>query len=34
VRQTLDEYEEPALDDGIRTELAEYVDRRRSELGD
>jgi trimethylamine--corrinoid protein Co-methyltransferase len=33
-RKTLDEYEEPPLDDGIRTELEEYVTRRRTELGD
>jgi trimethylamine--corrinoid protein Co-methyltransferase len=34
VQQTLDEYEEPALDDAIRAELSEYVVRRRTELGD
>ena len=30
----LDEYEEPALDDAVKGELTEYVDRRRKELGD
>ena len=30
----LDEYEEPALDDAVKAELTEYVDRRRKELGD
>jgi trimethylamine--corrinoid protein Co-methyltransferase len=34
VQQTLDAYEAPALDDAIRAELAEYVTRRRAELGD
>ena len=33
-RATLDEYEQPALDDAVREELQEYVVRRRSELGD
>ncbi|MDX6486394.1 MAG: trimethylamine---corrinoid protein Co-methyltransferase [Gaiellaceae bacterium] len=33
-RKELDEYEQPALDDSIRGELAEYVTRRRAELGD
>jgi trimethylamine--corrinoid protein Co-methyltransferase len=33
-RKTLEEYEEPPLDEGIRAELREYVDRRRTELGD
>jgi trimethylamine---corrinoid protein Co-methyltransferase len=33
-RQTLEEYEQPPLDDAIRDELAEYVTRRRVELGD
>ena len=32
--QKLEEYEEPALDDSVKAELQEYVDRRRSELGD
>src|SRR6187401_2606817 len=30
----LDEYEPPPLDDAVREELAEYVTRRRRELGD
>ncbi len=33
-RRTLDEYEQPPLDESIREELAEYVTRRRTELGD
>jgi trimethylamine---corrinoid protein Co-methyltransferase len=33
-RKTLEEYEEPPLDDAIRSELEEYVTRRRTELGD
>jgi trimethylamine---corrinoid protein Co-methyltransferase len=33
-RQTLDEYEQPPLDDAVREQLREYVDRRRIELGD
>jgi len=33
-RKTLEEYEQPPLDDAIREELAEYVSRRRTELGD
>ena len=33
-RKTLDEYEQPPLDDAVREELREYVSRRRSELGD
>jgi trimethylamine--corrinoid protein Co-methyltransferase len=33
-RTTLDEYEQPPLDDGIRAELDAYVTRRRAELGD
>jgi trimethylamine--corrinoid protein Co-methyltransferase len=33
-RQVLTDYEAPALDDAIREELAEYVTRRRAELGD
>ena len=32
--QTLEEYEQPPLDEAIRAELQEYVDRRRTELGD
>jgi trimethylamine--corrinoid protein Co-methyltransferase len=33
-RKTLEEYEPPPLDDAIREELADYVTRRRAELGD
>jgi trimethylamine--corrinoid protein Co-methyltransferase len=33
-QKKLDEYEAPPLDDAIREELAEYVSRRRKELGD
>ena len=33
-RATLEEYEQPPLDDGIRAELEAYVTRRRAELGD
>jgi trimethylamine---corrinoid protein Co-methyltransferase len=33
-RETLESYEQPPLDDAIREELAEYVARRRTELGD
>jgi trimethylamine---corrinoid protein Co-methyltransferase len=33
-RKTLEEYEQPEMDDGIRAELEEYVVRRRAELGD
>ncbi len=33
-KKTLDEYEQPPLDDAIRLELEEYVVRRRAELGD
>ncbi len=33
-RKTLDEYEQPPLDEGIRAQLEEYVVRRRTELGD
>ncbi|MFI5035297.1 MAG: trimethylamine methyltransferase family protein [Acidimicrobiales bacterium] len=33
-QKTLDAYEAPTLDDAIRAELAEYVTRRRAELGD
>jgi trimethylamine---corrinoid protein Co-methyltransferase len=33
-RETLENYEQPTLDDAIREELAEYVSRRRAELGD
>ncbi len=34
VAKTLEEYEAPPLDDGIKAELAEFVARRRAELGD
>jgi trimethylamine--corrinoid protein Co-methyltransferase len=30
----LEEYQQPPLDDAVRAELAEYVSRRRTELGD
>ena len=33
-RKALDEYQAPPLDDAIRAELEEYVERRRRELGD
>jgi trimethylamine---corrinoid protein Co-methyltransferase len=33
-KKTLDEYEQPPMDDGLRDELKAYVDRRRKELGD
>ena len=33
-RKRLEEYEEPTLDDGIRSELEAFVTRRRRELGD
>jgi trimethylamine--corrinoid protein Co-methyltransferase len=33
-RKTLEDYEQPPLDDAVREELAEYVTRRRAELGD
>jgi trimethylamine--corrinoid protein Co-methyltransferase len=33
-RETLDAYEPPPIDDAIRSELGEFVARRRSELGD
>jgi trimethylamine---corrinoid protein Co-methyltransferase len=32
--KTLADYEAPALDDGVRAELDEFVTRRRAELGD
>ena len=32
--KTLDDYEQPPLDDAIRQELEDYVNRRRAELGD
>jgi trimethylamine---corrinoid protein Co-methyltransferase len=33
-RKTLEEYEEPTIDAGLKDELKAYVDRRRTELGD
>jgi trimethylamine---corrinoid protein Co-methyltransferase len=33
-RKTLEEYEEPPMDDDLKRELKAYVDRRRTELGD
>jgi trimethylamine--corrinoid protein Co-methyltransferase len=33
-RKKLDEYEQPPLEEGIRSELEAYVTRRRKELGD
>ncbi len=33
-QKTLEEYEEPEMDPGLREELAAYVTRRRAELGD
>jgi trimethylamine--corrinoid protein Co-methyltransferase len=33
-RKTIDEYEEPEMDAGLKEELKAYVDRRRTELGD
>jgi trimethylamine---corrinoid protein Co-methyltransferase len=33
-KRTLEEYEQPPVDEAIRAELQEYVDRRRTELGD
>jgi trimethylamine--corrinoid protein Co-methyltransferase len=33
-KKTLEEYERPPMDDGLREQLAEYVARRRAELGD
>ncbi len=33
-RKTLEEYEQPAIDDGVRDQLRDYVARRRIELGD
>ena len=33
-RRTLEEYEEPPIDEGVRTQLQEFVKRRRAELGD
>jgi trimethylamine--corrinoid protein Co-methyltransferase len=33
-RKTLDEYEQPPIDEGVDAELQEFVKRRRAELGD
>ena len=33
-RMTLEEYEQPPLDEGVRAQLEEFVTRRRAELGD
>ncbi len=33
-RATLEEYEQPPVDEGVRAELEAYVTRRRAELGD
>jgi trimethylamine--corrinoid protein Co-methyltransferase len=33
-QETLDAYEQPAIDDGVRDQLRDYVARRRIELGD
>jgi trimethylamine---corrinoid protein Co-methyltransferase len=33
-KRTLEEYEQPPLDEAVRAELEEYVTRRRAELGD
>jgi trimethylamine---corrinoid protein Co-methyltransferase len=33
-QETLDNYEQPAIDDSVRDELRDYVARRRIELGD
>ncbi|HYI30005.1 MAG TPA: trimethylamine methyltransferase family protein [Bradyrhizobium sp.] len=33
-RDTLEQYEEPPIDDAVKAELGEYVTRRRAELGD
>jgi trimethylamine---corrinoid protein Co-methyltransferase len=33
-RKTLEAYEEPSLDEGVRVQLQEFVARRRAELGD
>jgi trimethylamine---corrinoid protein Co-methyltransferase len=34
VQKTLDEYEEPELEPGLKSELEAFVNRRRAELGD
>jgi trimethylamine--corrinoid protein Co-methyltransferase len=33
-RETVENYEQPPIDEGVRTQLREYVTRRRAELGD
>jgi trimethylamine--corrinoid protein Co-methyltransferase len=33
-RKTLEEYEQPPIDEGVRSQLEEFVVRRRAELGD
>jgi trimethylamine---corrinoid protein Co-methyltransferase len=33
-KKTLEEYEEPPMDEGLKAELKSFVDRRRTELGD
>ena len=33
-RKTLEDYEQPAIDEGVRDQLRDYVARRRIELGD
>ena len=33
-RDTLEAYEEPPIDDAVRSQLQEFVSRRREELGD
>ncbi|MEA2287495.1 MAG: trimethylamine---corrinoid protein Co-methyltransferase, partial [Solirubrobacteraceae bacterium] len=33
-RRTVEEYEQPPIDEGIDAELQEFVTRRRAELGD
>jgi len=33
-RDTLEAYEAPPIDAGVQAELKEFVDRRRTELGD
>jgi trimethylamine--corrinoid protein Co-methyltransferase len=33
-KKTLEEYEQPPMDDALRQQLKEFVDRRRTELGD
>ena len=33
-QKTLEDYEQPPLDDAVREELEDYVIRRRAELGD